>query len=179
MKLLERVSAALARRGIDHAVIGAAALAARGVARATIDLDLLGVDPACLDPATWQALGAAGVQVDVRRGDHIDPLAGVVRFTSAGERPVDLIVGRHTWQREVIARATPMPLGGRTYHVVTAADLILLKLYAGGPQDRWDIEQLLDVDAAPVPDVESRIAGLPGECGETWRRIRSARESVR
>jgi hypothetical protein len=58
--------------------------------------------------------------------------------------------------------------------VVGAADLVLLKLYAGGSQDCWDIEQLLaDVDtAAIVAQVDSRIAMLPAHAAELWRRLR-------
>jgi hypothetical protein len=90
LSLLARVSRLLAARGIDHAVIGAAALAAHGVARAT-------------------------------------------------------------------------------------ADVVLLKLYAGGPQDAWDIDQLLDVDPSLVAGVEARLAPLPADCAELWDRIRRQR----
>ena len=40
MSLLDEVAGLLTGRGIDVAVIGAAALAAHGVSRATADLDL-------------------------------------------------------------------------------------------------------------------------------------------
>jgi len=40
MTLGDRVMSALDARGIAHALIGAAALAAAGVARSTLDLDL-------------------------------------------------------------------------------------------------------------------------------------------
>ena len=45
MTLVDRVSARLQAAGIPHALIGAAALAAAGVARSTFDIDLLTVDP--------------------------------------------------------------------------------------------------------------------------------------
>jgi hypothetical protein len=41
MKLLDRVVRALLARNVPHALIGAAALAARGIARSTYDIDLL------------------------------------------------------------------------------------------------------------------------------------------
>ena len=44
MTLLDRVSGLLTARGIPHALIGAAALAARGIARSTYDIDLLTTD---------------------------------------------------------------------------------------------------------------------------------------
>jgi hypothetical protein len=108
VKLLERVSALLAQRASAHAVIGAAALAAHGVARATADLDLLALDLACLDPSAWRELRGAGASVEIRRGDDADPLAGVVRVSSPGERPVDVVVGKGAWQASLLSRATPL-----------------------------------------------------------------------
>ena len=55
------------------------------------------------------------------------------------------------------------------------ADLMLLKLFAGGPQDAWDIDQLLDVVPAAVPEVEASLAALPADCRSLWRRILEAR----
>jgi hypothetical protein len=175
LKLLQRVSALLARHRIDHAVIGAAALAAHGVARATVDLDLLAIDPACLEARIWEELRSTGVHVEIRHGDEQDPLGGVVRFAAADERTVDLIVGKHAWQRELLARSTPMRMGGSAIPVVRAADLILLKLYAGGPQDAWDVDQLLDLDLMLAAEVEERLGALPAECAELWRRILAQR----
>ena len=55
------------------------------------------------------------------------------------------------------------------------ADLILLKLYAGGPQDRWDIQQLMA--AQPEADlagtVEDRLGRLPRECADLWQGLRA------
>lgn len=177
MTLLERVSEELARRGIESALIGATALAAHGVARATIDIDLLAVDPDCLDEGTWADLRASGAMVETRRGDATDPLAGVVRITARDERPVDLIVGKAGWQRELLHRARAMSVGGTEIRVVEAVDLVLLKLYAGGPQDSWDIDQLLDVIPALAAQVEARLSALPAECATLWRRIRTRRDT--
>ena len=96
MSLLDEVAGLLTGRGIDVAMIGAAALAAHGVSRATADLDLL---------------------------------------------------------------------------VVAASDLVLLKLYAGGPQDAWDIDQLLNVDPGIAAQVEAGLGSLPADCADLWRSI--------
>jgi hypothetical protein len=173
--LLERVSGLLAGHGIDHAIIGAAALATHGVARATMDLDLLTTDPSCLDERVWEELRTAGIRVEIRVGDASDPLGGVVRVASAGESPVDVIVGKAAWQRGVIDRATVQRIGASAIRVVEASDLILLKLYAGGPQDAWDIDQLLDIDDAVAGRVEAGLGSLPAECSVLWKRIRSQR----
>jgi len=58
--------------------------------------------------------------------------------------------------------------------VVDAVGFFLLKLYAGGPQDLWDIEQLL----AMTPDrqtlaatITERVGVLPSRCRHLWNRI--------
>jgi hypothetical protein len=156
-------------------VIGAAAMAARGVSRGTRDVDLLAVATDCLTEATWHDARSAGVDVRIRRGDPDDPLAGVVRFTVPGEAPVDLVVGKAAWQADILRRAIETSLVDVTVPIVTAADLILLKLYAGGPQDAWDIAQLVSgPDARAItPAVDAEIGRLPSECRELWDRIKT------
>jgi hypothetical protein len=174
LSLLRDVVGLLADHGIRHAVIGAAALAAHGVPRATADLDLLALDLACLAEALWEPL-RSGASTEIRRGDADDPLAGVVRIRSKADATVDLVVGRGGWQVSVLARARPTRLADVSVPVVTAPDLVLLKLYAGGPRDAWDIDQLLDVDGAIAAAVEREIAALPRDARELWRRIREQR----
>lgn len=54
---------------------------------------------------------------------------------------------------------------------MTAADLVLLKLYAGGPQDAWDVDQLLDAVPTIETDVTAALPALPTSCARLWRRI--------
>jgi hypothetical protein len=165
--LVEHVVLLLRERGVPHAIIGAAALAAAGVARSTYDIDLLTTDPQVLDAQFWAHLRQAGVSVDARRGDSEDPLAGVVRLARDADRPVDLIVGRDAWQDRAIARALPLAAGPP---VVQARDLVLLKLYAGGAQDVWDIRALLDRPDRDtlVRDVTADLAEMPPHMRELW-----------
>lgn len=174
MSLFAEVVATLEERGARAALVGAEALAWRGVSRATADRDLLTTDPRALDTALWARLTAAAADVEVRRGDDEDPLAGVVRFRRGGERDVDLVVGRAGWMTELVARAEPVDFDGTRVGLPSAADLVLLKLYAGGPQDSWDIVQLLATPEreAIVAQVEPRLAQLPGDCRALWTRIR-------
>lgn len=172
--LLDRVVAHLVARQIGHALIGAVALAAHGVSRSTLDQDLLVIERRVLNDRFWLPLGPT-VTVDVRTGDTDDPLAGVVRLRLDGERDVDVVVGRHEWQREILTRA--IPVGDRHLRVARAADLVLLKLYAGGTQDRWDIEQLLALDPAGplVEDVDAHASVLPPDSRELWALLRPGR----
>jgi hypothetical protein len=172
--LIGRVAALLEGLGVPYALIGAGALAVHGIARSTFDLDLFTTAAAVLDAAAWRGLGdSGGVAVDVRQGDAEDPLAGVVRISASGERDVDVIVGRLGWQSEIVGRAQRVTVAGTDLPVVTAADLVLLKLYAGGTQDAWDIQQLLDGPDRPtlVRDVEGRIGALPAPAVRLWARI--------
>ncbi|MEZ5316216.1 MAG: hypothetical protein R2752_02335 [Vicinamibacterales bacterium] len=135
--LLKPVSGVLTRHGVPFALAGAAALAVRGVSRSTLDIDLLVVDPRVLTPAFWADLGTS-VRTDIRTGDADDPLAGVVRLSAGTSRDIDVVVGRGAWQAAVIARADRLTYADQSLPVISAADLVLLKLYAGGTQDRWD-----------------------------------------
>ena len=173
LSLLGRVVAVLEETAEPYALIGAAAMATHGVSRATVDLDILAVGPRCLDPRLWSGLEAAGAAVDLRRGDDSDPLAGVVRFAAPGERPVDLVVGKAAWQRAALVRAEPGRFAGADLPVLRAADIILLKLFAGGPQDAWDVVQLLAAGdrRALAEEVEPRVAELPPAAAALWRTL--------
>jgi len=173
--LAEEVTAELERLGIPYCVIGAVALAAHGVPRGTMDFDLFALSTEVLDPAVWSRL-ADRTGVDVRRGDPQDPLLAVVRFTGEDAAEiVDIVVGRGGWQRGVLARATAVRIGTRELPVATAADLVLLKLYAGGPQDAWDIEQLLGAcEPGVVGEVDARVEALPSDARELWARLRGS-----
>jgi hypothetical protein len=175
MTLLALVSRTLDARGAAHAVIGATALAVHGVSRATAGIDLLVTDPTCLDAAIWAGVAATGARTDIRRGDADDPLAGVVRITRGDEPPIDVIVGRSDWQTAILTRAARADVAGATVPVAAAADIVLLKLYAGGPQDAWDIAQLIDAAPATVPLVDAAVPALPPECAALWQRILSRR----
>jgi hypothetical protein len=176
VKLIDEVAERLDQAGVPFALIGAGALAVHGISRATLDQDLLATDARVLRAPFWTALNASAA-VDAQAGDADDPLAGMVRFTRPGDRIVDVVVGRPGWMDDVLHRRIVVPLPGRDLPVVSLPDLILLKLYAGGVQDRWDIAQVLEVAdlAAVQPDVESRLSSLPAECGMAWQELLRAR----
>jgi predicted nucleotidyltransferase len=169
---LAKVARLLRERGTPFALIGAAALAVHGVSRATQDLDLLVCDRACLDPAYWDRVRVTGLEVTVREGDADDPLAGIVSVTAGGAL-LDVVVGRHWWQAAILGRALGAEIEGVTVPVAAPSDLILLKLYAAGSQDAWDIAQLV---AGPerqtlIQEVESKLFPLPEDSQRLWRRL--------
>src|SRR2546422_952647 len=146
---------------------------ALAVALGARDVDLLVVDPECLSPVTWEALRREGIVVSIRRGDAEDPLAGAVRLTGPGQVILDIIVGRSAWQAQLLERASPSEIEGVSVPVATVADLVLLKLYAGGPQDAWDVEQLLAGPGrtALVAEVDAALGALPEDSRRIWARI--------
>jgi hypothetical protein len=151
-------------------------MAVHGVTRSTRDLDLLTVATECLAADFWAPLRDRGVDISLRRGGADDPLAGVARLARAGENPLDLIVGKGPWQARIPARAREAMIEGARVPVAGRADLVLLKLYAGGAQDAWDIEQLLagPERAEVIAEVEAVLPELPPDSRALWARIRGA-----
>jgi hypothetical protein len=93
---------------------------------------------------------------------------------------VDLVVPRGPWVEAMTRSAGPeIQLGATRLRAVDAVDLVVLKLYAGGRRDGWDVASLLDVH--PRQDelaaaVEARLPALPKRCARLWRRLRAADE---
>jgi predicted nucleotidyltransferase len=173
LEVLAAVSADLTRRGVAHALIGAAAMAARGVIRSTDDLDLLVTDRAVLRVESWGELEREGFAVEVRVGDDADPLAGVVRVARAPARAVDVVVGRHAWQADILRRAEARRIGAVEVGLVATSDLVLLKLFAGGSQDLRDVESLLGIgdERAVMEAVDLGVERLPADAREAWRAL--------
>lgn len=170
MTLLSRTIRRLSDAASPTALIGGVALAVHGVTRYTEDADLLSTDGRILSDAFWETLRKQGVHIEVRRGDPDDPLRGVVRLKAEGEKPVDVVVGRSSWHEGVLARRRVLHVVGEDLPVVDAADLVLLKLEAAGPQDLLDVRLLLagPEGVAIRADVEARLAALPSSLRESW-----------
>ena len=152
-------------------------MALHGVSRATADVDLFTVDEKTLDTELWTDIEQKGATLRVLKGDFEDPLAGGVRLSRTGDRTVDVVVGRYAWQADIIESAERMTLGEVAVKVARPAGLVLLKLYAGGPKDAWDIQSLLeshensnDIKA----EVDGSVARLPSECHELWNRLQDS-----
>jgi hypothetical protein len=174
VSVLAEVAGVLERLGSAHAVIGATALAVLGTSRSTLDIDVLTTDLSVLQRATWSEVAAHGLDIDIRVGDIGDPLVDVVRVSRGDERPVDIIVGEAPWQRRILGEAQRYTIGEVEVPVVGAVGLVLLKLYAGGPQDLWDIEQLLSSvpnTADLARQVGERLSALPERCRAAWDKV--------
>jgi hypothetical protein len=175
MTILHSVCRQLDRLAVPFALIGGRAVAIRGYPRSTFDYDFLTADPRVLARDTWSALEDAGVVVDCRRGDLDDPVAGVARLVSPDGGRADVILTKRMWQSGVIARAEPEQVEGLALPVPRTADLILLKLAAGGAIDLQDVLVLLAIGdrAALVSEVEHHIAELDVEARAAWQRVQA------
>lgn len=178
MKILETVKGVLEALSEPYALIGGRAVALRGYPRTTFDYDFLTIDSGALRPDTWAALEASGVRADCRHGDIDDPVAGVARLSFPGGDRADVILAKWRWQRGVVERAEPEKLEGVVVPVPRTADLILLKLAAGGPIDLQDVLVLLAVGdrEALVAEVGEHIAELDSDARSAWERVRSESE---
>jgi hypothetical protein len=174
---VEPVRRILESLGVPFCLIGGHALAARGYPRFTVDIDLLTTDTRVLDQDVWRPLAIAGASVDARRGDHDDPLAGVVHVLLADATDIDVVVGRWQWEAAVIARAEPLAIAaGVTLPVPGVSDLILLKLAAGGFLDLRDAAALLEIGEREVlvREVEAHLGEVHPDVRTVWRQVLEA-----
>ena len=171
---LERVIETLREAGIQFAVIGASGMAVHGVLRSTLDIDLLTTNRQVLKKKMWDRLVHGGFEADIRFGDISDPLVGVVTVSVDADRPVDLIVGEAPWQERIIEEAASGFVAGMDLPVASLVGLILLKLYAGGPQDCWDIKQLRRRAGDPDKlerEISERVLNLPVRAQKLWEAL--------
>jgi hypothetical protein len=159
----------LERAGVRYCLIGGVALAAHGYARYTADVDLLTMETRVLDDAFWAGAGRA---VEIRVADADDPLGGLVRWPASS--PHDLLVGRGYAMQLAVDSAAAEPLLHAP--VASALGLVLLKLEAGGPQDRNDIVALAEAQAVLgrfdwSDAVERHLPRLGAAARAAWERV--------
>jgi len=141
---------------IPYALIGGLAIAARGAIRATQGVDLIVDVPVQQAPSLEQSLRDRGFRATFYRAAADDPIVGVLRLdvTVAGaEVKCDVLFASRGWQSQAVKNATSVDLGSFAVKVAQPADLFLLKLCAGGPQDLIDAAELLNLQS---PEEQAR-----------------------
>ena len=174
--VLELIVATLESIKATYAVIGGQAVAMRGHPRLTVDYDFLTTDRRVFERAVWTSLEERGAIIDIRKGEHDDPLAGVVHITIPEEGEADVIVAKWKWEQAVIERAERLLLQGIPVPIPRTSDLILLKLAAGGYIDLQDVYALLNAGDREqlVREVDQFISALSTDAHESWKRIVTA-----
>lgn len=133
----------LETHGVPYALIGGIAVSVLGRERFTKDVDLT-------------------ISIDERQAQTLEKIfksdpaykVHLISFISSQkipdmfrifwkEIPVDLLVSNTDFQKEIVRRALPETVLGRSIKIATPEDLIVLKLLADRPQDQSDIGVLL------------------------------------
>ncbi len=146
-----------------YALIGGLAAGAWGSPRATQDIDFA-VATTGDNTKLAQALGA-----QFTPGGPDDPLPGVFALSiRLGDEtvPVQLVVLPPRWTELVMNHVQPATLFDSSVPVVSWQVLVLLKLYAGGPQDLSDAKSILAV-RLPQPEQIEEMSGLAAKVGLT------------
>lgn len=130
---------------VRAAVIGGVAASLLGRPRVTRDVDALAV----LDEQQWEKFLGAGAAFGFVPRRH-DALAFaqstrvlLVRHDVSGI-DVDIVFAALPFEKEAVARAKSLSLGGLRIPLVVPEDLIVMKAVARRPRDIADIEALLD-----------------------------------
>lgn len=151
LQRLPEVFASLRSHDVKYLVIGGVAASLYGVPRATFDLDIL-IEATSqnaqrlLDALTEAGFGTASLvtAADVLAQQILifeDRVKIDVQIATLGLSFAD------AWERRVT-----MTYAGRTFHVVSKADLIASKLAAGRPVDLEDVRLLRLADEAQPGD---------------------------
>lgn len=158
LQAAEQVVRILEKLQVDAVIIGAVAMAAHHYVRLTHDIDLaVNADIQQLRDIA-AALHAAGYKADLREPDDSDPLGGVIDVTgSFGMLQIISFADRFPAVIEDALRTTTMRLrAGSSLKFVPLAQLVALKLYAGGLKSKADIFELLtrnpDADLDEIRD---------------------------
>ena len=135
-----RALGALKQAKVPHAVIGAAALAARGLPRMTKDLDIVVITGNAF--AALDALQDAGFRsvTPINRAEEPEAMY-VLRSRGGGE--VDLLVAAGEPETTVVAEATAARLFGTTAPVATLEHLVLMYLYSNQPRHFGDFARIV------------------------------------
>lgn len=162
----EELSALLEKRGVRVALIGAAAMAVHGYARATEDIDLAThTDPFSVLREVESEARARGFSVELNLPDADDPLGGVLRVSGEDFSTIDVVnylnpyrSGADALAREAIAKAAVPADGSCRLPVVDVPHLVALKLYAGGLKSAADVAELLQRNRGRVEEVRAVCA---------------------
>lgn len=174
-RLLGGLEALATDSGIRFAVIGGVARGAWARPRATLDLDVIAgaTEPGPIEAAA----GRAGFVVKSGEAEGLSS-AGMMRLRlpdhPQGAVRVDVIFALHPFYERVLERARPVAILGAYVAVASAEDLVLLKLLADRPQDRADVEAVVEAvgDDLDLALLAAEAASLEIDLPERLRRPR-------
>jgi hypothetical protein len=157
---------------VPYAVIGATALAVRGLPRMTHDLDVVVVTEDAF--AAIDALERARFRsiAPVKRSEDPEPMYVLRRGTSE----VDLLVAAAEPESTVVAEATPADVLGETAPVAKLEHLVLMYLYSNQPRHLGDLARIVTESNVNLVEVERYLADVhPEMLGVLKERVEYAR----
>lgn len=159
---------------MPYGVIGATALAVRGLPRMTRDLDVT----VLVDDGrrAIRALRAAGLRATTPTGTARDPEPMVVFVDPETRAEVDLLLAAGDPEATVIAEAPRARTFGVAVPVATLEHLLLLYLYSNQPRHLGDFAAIVQSGRADLAAAERTLARLHPEMLPEWReRVRGAK----
>jgi len=123
------------------------------------------------DPATVSRF----LRAEFQPGDPDYPLCGVFQMSvGVDDRslPIQLILLPVAWSALIFQNVESLSVFDGVVPVVSWQALILLKLYAGGPRDLLDVQQILAV-RQPTSDERHTVAVLADKVGlgSAWQAL--------
>jgi hypothetical protein len=167
-RTVQRVLRALREGEVPFSVIGAAALAARGLPRMTRDLDIA----VLIDdrrPAL-DALQEAGLKPSTPLGTEEDPEPMVVFVDRRTRVEVDLLLASGDPEATVIDEAPPARLFGVMAPIATLEHLLLLYLYSNQPKHLGDFAAIVQSERVDLARAERSLAMMHPEMLAEWKR---------
>jgi hypothetical protein len=173
-KHIRRALRALVKSEIPFAVIGATALAVRGLPRMTEDLDVVVVTEDAFD--ALDALESAGFSPADPVAREGDPEAMYRLRGEGGQGEVDLLVSAGEPESMVVAEAPKAQVFGVEVPVATLEHLLLMYLYSNQPKHLGDFARIVVETQVDLSFVERYLADVHPEMLSVLRdRVQSAR----
>lgn len=133
---------------INYALIGAHAVAAWGIVRATKDVDFIADIPKDKLSNLTKELKRKGFHTDTATGDIEDPVSGVLRlsYISGNDKEmIDIVFGIKGLPCDIYKRTVNIHILGVDIPVISPEDLVISKILAGGVIDIEDVKKILTV----------------------------------
>ena len=166
-ELLARLARGLDRARLPYMIIGGQAVLLHGEPRLTRDVDVtLGAGLERLQDLL-AALGGMGLRPLVDPAEFTKRTLVLPCDDAATGLRVDFILSFTPYERDAIARAKKIDIGGEHVQFATAEDLLVHKILAGRPRDLEDVRGVLrknpDLDAGAVRGALREIGDAIGE----------------
>jgi hypothetical protein len=172
-KTVRRALRALRAAKVPHCVIGATALAVRGLPRMTRDLDVVVMIEGAADAVA--ALRGAGLRAATPIGTRAEPESMIVFVDPSTDVDIDLLVAAGDPEATVCAQAAVAKVFGVRAPVASLEHLLLLYLYSNQPKHFADFAAIVISKKADLRAAERALVEMHPEMVAEWRRrVRAA-----